>query len=541
MKDKKAFLQNLILLAVGVLCFALAHPTDLCNLGLPFLSYVAFIPVFLLTQRASWKSVWLYGFFYGTLCYCIFVSWLATFNPASMPVIAGMYGLYLMVAFPLMKAVAVFYPKHKAFAQWIVWCAYEYIKTLGFSGFHYGVTAYSHWRFIPFIQGASLIGVFGLSAVLTFPSAWITAVLNDKGASWKEKIFNHKISAIIWLSVYVGLLVFGFVSQKDYSNYETKTVALVQTNTDPWVGGEASYKKDLDTLMRLSDAAINENPNIDLVVWPETAFVPRIEWHYQKRQNRASFNLVSTLLNYVDSKDVPFLIGNDDGVMGYDIDGNYTQVDYNAALLFTPGENVIPPTPEKYRKMHLVPFTEHFPFKKQLPFIYNVLVENDTHFWEKGTEPVVFEIDDLKFSVPICFEDTFGYIGRRFVNNGARAFINMSNDSWANSRACQLQHLSMAVFRSVENKVPSARSTASGETCIIDPNGRVVASIPAFEENYLIGEIPLINDYQPTIYTRFGDYAGIFFTIFAFGLLIVGGIVKIILSVKNKETKHGKK
>ena len=149
MKDKKAFLYNLLLLLIGVLCFALAHPTDLCNSGLPFLSYFAFVPVFLLTQRVSWKSVWLYGFAYGTLCYCVFVFWLATFNPASMPVIAGMYGLYLMVAFPLMKVATVFFPKHKALVQWVVWCAYEYVKTLGFSGFHYGVTAYSHWKFIP--------------------------------------------------------------------------------------------------------------------------------------------------------------------------------------------------------------------------------------------------------------------------------------------------------------------------------------------------------------------------------------------------------
>lgn len=522
MKDKKAFLYNLLLLLIGVLCFALAHPTDLYNSGLPFLSYFAFVPVFLLTQRASWKSVCLYGFAYGTLCYCVFVFWLATFNPASMPVIAGMYGLYLMVAFPLMKAVTVFFPKHKALFQWIVWCAYEYVKTLGFSGFHYGVTAYSHWKFIPFIQAASVIGIFGLSAVLTFPSSWITAVLTDEASSWKKKISNHKISGIIWLCVYSSILIFGFVSQKDYSNYETRTVALIQTNTDPWVGGADAYEKDLNVLMDLTDKALATSSDIDFVVWPETAFIPRIQWHYEKRQNRDSFNLVSKLLNYIDSKDVSFVIGNDDGLLGYNSEGRYALLDFNAALVFTPKENVIPPKPEKYHKMHLVPFTEHFPFKKQLPFVYKLLEENDTHFWEQGDVPVVFELDGLKFSVPICFEDTFGYIGRRFVNNGARAFVNMSNDAWAKSRACQLQHLSMAVFRSVENRVPTVRSTASGETVIIDINGRITKSISPFEQNFLIGEIPLINDYKSTIYTRFGDYVGVLFTLLAIFFLVFG-------------------
>ena len=511
-------------------------------MGLPFLSYIAFIPIFLLTQRASWKTVWLYGFAYGTLGYCVFVSWLATFDPVSMPVIAGMYGIYLMITFPLLKVGAVFFPKYKAFAQWVVWCAYEYVKTLGFSGFHYGVTAYSHWKFIPFIQSASVVGVFGLSAFITFFSAWGTAVINDKAASWKEKVSNHKISGCIWLSLYAIILIFGFASQKDYSSYETKTVALIQTNTDPWVGGAVAYSRDLETLIKLSDAAIESNPNVDFVVWSETAFVPRIQWHYEKRQDRSMLKLVQNLLTYIDSKDIPFVIGNDDGTMGYNIDGVYTEVDYNGALVFTPKKNVIPPNPEKYHKMHLVPFTEHFPFKKLLPTIYNYLVANDTHFWEVGSEPVVFEIDGLKFSVPICFEDTFGYIGRRFVLNGARAFVNMSNDAWAKSKACQLQHLSMAVFRSVENRVPSVRATSSGETSIVDINGRVVKSIPSFESNFLVGEIPVIDDYKPTIYTLLGDYVGIVFVFLTFILLSVGIILRVKdkKSMKTKEKSHGK-
>lgn len=532
MINKKILLQNLGLLIIGVLCFALAHPTDFCNFGLPFLSYVAFVPIFLLTQRTSWKTVWLYGFVYGTLGYCVFVSWLGTFNPAAMPVIAGMYGIYLMITFPLMKAVALWFPKNKAFAQWVVWCAYEFVKTLGFTGFNYGVTAYSHWKFIPFIQSASFLGVFGLSAVITFTSAWITQVITDEAKTWKQKILNHKISGCIWLVVFASILIFGFTSQKDYSSYETRTVALIQTNADPWVGGSDVYAENLDVLMRLSDEALASDSDVDFVVWPETAFVPRIQWHYEKRQNRKTFNTVETLLKYIDSKEVPFVIGNDDGVLGYNSEGVYELLDYNAALVFTPGENVIPPNPEKYRKMHLVPFTEHFPFKKQLPFVYKLLEENDTHFWEKGSEAVVFEIDGLKFGIPICFEDTFGYIGRRFVNNGARAFVNMSNDAWANSKACQLQHLSMAVFRSVENRVPSVRATASGETAIIDPNGRITASINSFEEGFLVGTVPLIHDYKSTIYTRFGDYPGVIFTIFALILLVFGGIKQIYKKIK---------
>lgn len=184
----KNFLINVLLLIAAVLCFGLAHPTDFYTNGLPFLSYLAFIPVFLLVQRTSWKTVWLYGFAYGILGYCVLVAWLGKFNPAAMPVIALMYGFYLMATFPLMKVADKAFPKYRSYAQWIVWCAYEFVKTLGFSGFHYGVTAYSHWKFLPFIQSASIVGVFGLSAFITFFSAVATQIITDSEKSWLKKI-----------------------------------------------------------------------------------------------------------------------------------------------------------------------------------------------------------------------------------------------------------------------------------------------------------------------------------------------------------------
>ncbi len=532
-KNVRYVLINIGLLISACFLFALPHPTDLFLPGLPFLSYFAFIPVFLLVQRSSWKSVWLYGLLYGLGGYFIYVFWLATFDPVAMPVIAGMYGIYLLLTFLVLKLASELFPKYSSYAQWVVWCAYEYIKTTGFTGFNYGVTAYSHWKWTLLIQCVDVIGVFGLSAVISFTSAWITAVINDKASGIGAKIRNHWIAGAAWAVVFCAIIVYGFVSPVDYSQNDTMTVALMETNADPWRGGESAYKVELNKLMKLSDQALAENPDVQLVVWPETAFVPRITWHYQHRENRNLFNYVDTLLKYLDSKEVPFLIGNDDAVMGYTSDGVYGSVDYNSALLFRPGVNVIPPKPETYHKMHLVPFTESFPFKKSLPVVYEMLKENDTHFWEIGDEAVVFEVDGVKFGSPICFEDTFGYITRRYVNNGAQFVANMTNDAWAHSEACQTQHLAMALFRSVENRIPTVRSTASGPTCIIDPNGKITACAEQFAETYLVGTIPVMDvESHKTIYTRYGDYAGIFFVVAA-SLLIVAGIVIKLVGKKN--------
>ena len=46
--------------------------------------------------------------------------------------------------------------------------------------------------------------------------------------------------------------------------------------------------------------------------------------------------------------------------------------------------------------------------------------------WTQGKEIKVFEIKNLKFSTPICFEDTFGDICRKMRMNGAECFFNLS-------------------------------------------------------------------------------------------------------------------
>lgn len=534
----------LSLLVLSIILFALPQPNLLTVQGIPFLAYFALVPVFLLVRFVSWKTVWLLGIAYGVGAYCLFTYWLATFHPLGIFVISFMYGLYLMVAFPLLKAAASLFPKWGWLVQGVVWCAYDFVKTLGFSGFHYGVLAYSHWRWTPLIQIVDVVGIWGLDALITFTSAWFTAVIVDayrnravEGCGCRLKALvralpaacrAHWISGCCWLVVFVGVLVYGFVSPVDYSQEPQVEVALIQQNSDPWVGGMTAYQRDLKTLMRLSDQALAQNPQVDFVVWPETAFVPRIAWHYRHRYERDKFQLVQELLQYLDRAPVPFVIGNDHGVDGV---GNRI-LDYNAVLLFKPGENTLPPTPDIYGKMKLVPFTEYFPFDKQFPQLYQMLLNGDTHMWEPGVEPVVFEVDGLRFSTPICFEDTFGFVGRRFVNAGAQAFVNLSNDAWSKSLACQYQHLSMAVFRSVENRVPTVRSTTTGQTCIIDPNGRILAMAEPFVETYLVGSIPVLDKTEKTVYTRLGDYVGVIFALAAILLLLAGLLARMLRKVR---------
>jgi apolipoprotein N-acyltransferase len=473
---KKISIDITLTLAAAIL-FAASFPNPVIKYGIPLFAWFAYIPVLIVIQRYSLLSCAGWGALYGFLAYSLFNYWLGAFHPLAGTIVYSIYLVYMAAVFVLLKLASILFTKKAYLVQWLIWLAYEYLRTKGFLGYTYGITGYSQWQFIPLIQIASVAGVWGVSALVAFPSFWLAeAISNEKSneqltmnnEQWKRwrKIVGiigrgfkrEKSSALVWGVVLIGVLVFGFINMKDFSGYPQARIALIQHNTDPWAASKAptpaqvheAYRKDLTILKRLSDQALASVPAPQMVVWPETAFVPRIHWHYTYRRDQNFWLITRDLLGYLAAKDVPFLIGNDDArsepAKNSNADENY-RVDYNAALFFEKGEIT-----GIYRKLHLVPFTEHFPYRKQLPFFYNWLLKADTHFWEKGEEATVFKGPGFNFSTPICFEDTFGYLSRNFVKRGADILVNISNDAWSNSLSAQYQHLSLAVFRSVEKQ-----------------------------------------------------------------------------------------
>ncbi|AEF81948.1 apolipoprotein N-acyltransferase [Leadbettera azotonutricia] len=535
----RSFLINLAAIAAGALLFAAAFPNLLFENGLPLLAWIAYVPVFWVIRRSGFGASVFWGALYGYGAYGLFNYWLSVFHPLAGLIVGSIYMFYLAALFPLLKLAITLYPKRGYLLQFLFWMGFEYLRTQGFLGYAYGITGYSQWRLVPVIQIASIAGVWGVSALAVFPSAWLAAALpadlfGRKTDARLDGIFKaffkrEKIPALVWGIAVIAALVYGFVSPLDYGDAPKAKLALIQHNTDPWRGGIEEYRNNYRVLKRLSDEALKANPDLDLVVWSETAFVPRIYWHQTVRDDPPSWTLVKELLDYLASQDVPFVIGNDDArkePAKNPLDDN--RVDYNGVMLFEKGE-----IKTLYRKLHLVPFTEHFPYKRQLPFVYDALINADTHFWETGNEATVFESRGIKFSTPICFEDTFGYLSREFVRNGAELIVNLSNDAWSHSLPAQNQHLSMAVFRAVENRRAMARSTASGQTCAIDPNGKVLAMAEPFTEAWLAAELPLVK--VSSLYTRFGDWLPKVFMGLAFILLIAGIVSGILLkNIKNK-------
>ena len=536
MKLQHFFLKaGLVLL--GTCLFVLCQPNVLVANGLGCIAFVALVPFFVLASIVPLKTAPLWGGIYGAFAHLALVFWLFDFSPVAFFGIAFLYFCFFAVLTPILGLCTKAFGEKAFLTHWILYLAYEYLKTKGFFGFSYGVIGYSQWKFTALLPVASLFGVWGVSAIIIFPSAFLAAfvvrVINGKieQSEVKQNFFGkfccflrEKMLFIVGYVFIFGLSFLPFFMQPKL-NGSVHKIALVQPNSDPWKSGTSNYVANLDVLMQLSNEAIAGQENLSLVVWPETAFVPRIKWHYRFRSDAEVFSLVTRLLDFLDEQNVPFIIGNDEAIYdaalaGTSDDLEAGRVDYNAALLFEPGRNTRPPTPEYYYKQHLVPLTESFPYKRILPFVYEALVSAGTPLYEAGSEAKVFDLAGLKFSVPICFEDNFGYLTRDFARNGCQLLINISNDAWSKSPVCQLQHLSTSVFRAAETGLPVLRATATGVTCYIDGHGKILQKLPPFQKGVLTVncEVPEASN---TLYTKIGDVLGWVFVCGSLAVLLV--------------------
>ncbi len=513
---------NVALVLGGALLYALPFPSPLSRWGWFPLAYISVVPVFLVVRRTTWVGSVLLGFLYGFATYTTVNYWLINFHPLAIFIVPVIYAVYFAFFFPLFKAATVLFPRHGYLVQVVVWMAYEYFRIQFFLGYAYGIIGYSQYLFRPLLGVAELGGVWIVSVLVVFPSAWLAWVI-DSAASWRAALARARERIrplIVYATVLVLAVTYGFVSSVDLEESPQWRVALVQQNVDPWRGGLPTYRRALDILMRQSDLALQADP--DIVVWSETSFVPSINYHTRYRTNPESYALVRELTEYFGRQSVPFVIGNGEGELRPRPDGSLERVDYNAVLLYDDGDYR-----GVYRKIHLVPFTEHFPYEEAFPWLHRLLVENETTFWAAGEEYTVFEAAGVRFSTPICFEDTFGYLARGFVREGAEVIVNLTNDSWSYSVPAAMQHMAMAVFRAVENRRSVVRSTNGGMTTVIDPNGRITAMLPAFTEGYLVEDVPVYTD-RRTLYTAAGDWLAWVFVLGAAGLLAAGAAARLL-------------
>lgn len=174
-----------------------------------------------------------------------------------------------------------------------------------------------------------------------------------------------------------------------------------------------------------------------------------------------------------------------------------------------------------YDKHHLVPFGEYIPFKNFVAALGIPSIEPLTRSgFTPGPGPRLVAVDGLPAFLPlICYEAIFP--GSLSAPEGrADWLVQVTNDAWFGEASGPYQHLMQARARAIEQGLPLARAANTGVSAMIDPYGRVVASLRLGESGAVDAMLP--SALQPTTYVIFRDYPvlGLIVAIFALTVLI---------------------
>jgi apolipoprotein N-acyltransferase len=290
---------------------------------------------------------------------------------------------------------------------------------------------------------------------------------------------------LVTVALILGIYVYGKwrLTTLSVSSSPSFNLALVQGNISQDIKWDPAFQRaTLKRYVQLTRKAVK--PQTELVVWPETA-TPFYFLADAKNSN--------TLVGEVQQLRVPLLFGSP----AYRHEGKRLRL-YNRAYLV----NGLGLVTGYYDKMHLVPFGEYVPLKPVLFFV-NTLVEAAGDF-AAGNRAEPLELPPARMGVLICYEAIFPSLSRSLVNDGANLLVNITNDAWFGRSSAPYQHLSMAVLRSVENRVPMARCANTGISAFIDAHGRILKTTELFEEAILSGTLQL--GHVETIYSRYGDW-----------------------------------
>jgi len=424
-------------------------------------------------------------------------------------IVLGRYGnLSLWVTLPVLTLLALYMSLYlagfalltsrlakRASLVWlapVIWVGLDWLRSWLFTGFPWLDLGYTQYRHPALIQVTDLFGHHGV----TFLIVMVNCLLALSVRNFPEKLFRPSrpspalVSALLFLVLAAGYNLLRFSGIKaEIDGAEEIKVAVVQGNIDQGEKWQAGIQKTtLDKYLRLTSRELAENAPA-LVVWPETA-VP-----FYLRES----NSLITLETLAASGGADILTG-----APYRETRPFGQATryYNSAFLITDRGVVA----GRYDKEHLVPFGEYVPLKKLL-FFLGPLVEATADF-SPGTDLRPIPCKNTRLGVLICFESIFPDLARRQTGAGAGLLVNLTNDAWYGRSSAPWQHLSMAVFRAVENRRSLARAANTGVSGFIDPLGRLHRLSPLFEEYTGCQALPLLR--TETIFGRGGYLAGPF-------------------------------
>lgn len=479
------------------------------NFDLEFLVWFSLVPLFFAINGKTLFQSFKLGFLTGVLSFLGIIYWVivAVYTYGNIPfIISG--AILLLLVFYLSLFIGAFtflsrfiqvclLTQSFLFVPFL-WASLEYLRSFLLSGFPWANLGYSQYLNLSFIQMAEITGNYGLSFVIVL----VNATLFEMIAQLSQKKLPY-LKIVFTVLVLLGFLIYGYIKiniiDRKIAKNPILKIGLVQGNIDQSLKWDESYQKEtMNIYERLSLKVAEGRP--DLIIWPETA----TPFFFQDAKE-----FQSMVLNIPKKTDTFLLFGTP----SYKIEEDKIN-HYNSALLVSPEGEL----KGKYDKIHLVPYGEYVPFGEYIPL--GSLGEGIGNF-KPGKEIYNFTIPKGKFGVLICFEIIFPDLCRRFVKKGANFLVTITNDAWFGKTSAPYQHLTIATFRAIENRVFIARAANTGISALIDPVGRIVKKSGLFTEETILGSIRLSE--RKTFYTLYGDifaWACSIFSIFLLGYSI---------------------
>lgn len=392
------------------------------------------------------------------------------------------------------------------------WTLADWLRGNILTGFPWNLVGYSWAEFDPMVQSASVLGIYGLTAVTVLLGAMPALMVGRKFSSfgfWWPASTVFLVLAVMWGAGSARLSAAVSESTGKGENQLVSGVGLrlVQPNipqSEKWQPGKRmAAVKEIISLSR-SAIQVGGVPSayvpqaITHVIWPESA-VP-----YFLRQGSGDSDEVT--LAEEQQRQMRFLrwLGGAAPAGGLLLTGAPRVSDagdparlWNSLFAIDGGGNIL----ATYDKRHLVPFGEYLPMRDILGAIgVEKLVYGPMDF-SPGTGSAVLGLPGLPAFRPlVCYEVIFpGEIAAGAVRPAW--ILNITNDGWYGRSPGPYQHLDSARFRAVEQGVPLVRVANTGISAMIDPYGRVVGKLDLDKRGILDVALPLPLA-QATIFLR---------------------------------------
>lgn len=247
---------------------------------------------------------------------------------------------------------------------------------------------------------------------------------------------------------------------------EEKEVGLVQSNFSI---EEKTNETGATESWRANTRLSLEVAGVDFVIWPEDAL------HTMLRQDW--INALHAFAAHIDASVIT-------GMLSQTIVTDEDPIFHNAAV----GVSKHTPEYQEYQKIKMAPFGEQIPFDVVLRPIIRWL-DLPINRIGPGIGPQSnMELDGVTVGMTICYEIAFpSYVAAR--SRDADFLVTISEDGWFGNSIGPAQHMQIARMRSVETGRYLARATTKGISGIVDPKGKLIATIPVDEEGVVRGTI----------------------------------------------------